>query len=66
MYDKCFHDIAIKKSINMTLKCSKVTSHIRSKPLIKAPFACIHPLPNFLVTLLNSVSPIVDAVDAVI
>ena len=62
MFDECFHDIAMKKSINMALKCSKVIGHTESKPPLKAPLACIHPFLNFLVTLLSSAGPTVDAV----
>ena len=62
MFDECFHDIAMTKCINKALKCSKVIGHTESKPPLIAPFACIHPLPKFSVTLLSSAGPTVDAV----
>ena len=65
MFDECFHYIAMKKSINIALKCSKVTGHTKSKPPLKAPLACIRPLPNFSITLLSNASPTADVIDAV-
>ena len=62
MFDECFHDIAMKKSINMALKCSKVFGYTESKPPLKALLAYIHPLPNFSVTLLSSAGPTIDVV----
>ena len=65
MFDECFHDIAMKKSINMALKTYKSYWSHWKQTTFKGSFACIHPLPNFSVTPLNSANPTVDVVDAV-
>ena len=45
----------MKKASIWHLKVQRLTGHTESKPPLKAPLACIHPLPNLSFTFLSYV-----------